>query len=214
MDKDGALRDLKCIKSVFDTLGINFVLAYGTCLGIYRDNDFLPGDDDIDLAVVDELDLKTRKNIGWKLYDLGFQPQEILFNVFGRMEPAEIGYNGDRKTGIIVCQRNVKITIFFFGRKQKCDKHGEEYICIPKLGALTLIATPTRFYKEFDFVRFHKDTYFIPKPVEDYLAFSYKDWKDKTARDHSPTYGEAHPEYLEFMKNMTKTNEATIITKR
>jgi hypothetical protein len=30
------------------------------------------------------------------------------------MSPSAIGYNGDQDTGIIVCERNYKFTIFFF----------------------------------------------------------------------------------------------------
>jgi hypothetical protein len=187
-----AIKDLETIKSVFDKYGVRFLLVYGALLGFYRDGDFLPGDDDVDLAVIDPIDLKTRKAIGWTLYDLGFTPQQIAFNVFGRMEPSEIGYNGDEKSGIIVCQRNFKFTIFFFA-PENCDQHGEEYVCVPKLGAMKLISTPTKFYKKTDTVKIKKTKYLTPSPIKDYLAFTYfNNWKDKTDRRHGHTYGEMH----------------------
>jgi hypothetical protein len=187
-----AIKDLEDIRQVFEKFGVRFLVVYGAVLGFHRDGDFLPGDDDIDLAVIDPIDLKTRKAIGWTLYDLGFSPQEIAFNVFGRMEPSSIGYNGDHETGIIVCQRNFKFTIFFF-KEEVCNQHGPEYVCTPMLGAMKLISSPQRFYDELDTIKINKKKYLVPGPVEDYLAFTYFDnWKDKTDRRHGDTYQTMH----------------------
>ena len=204
---DKKIDDLKIIKKVFDKYNVRFFIVYGTCLGFYRDNNFLPGDEDIDLAIVDKIDFKTRKAIGWALYDLGFEPQAISFNVFGRMEMGEQGYNGNEETGIIVCQKNTKFTIFFF-KEEVCEKHGKEYVCIPKLGAMKLIATPTRFYEKAGTIKIGNERFNVPYPTDEYLEFSYRDWKDKTARDHSPTYLEAHSD--EMIKDLDKKNAATI----
>jgi len=204
------IKDLEQVKEVFDKFNVRLILVYGALLGFYRDGNFLPGDDDIDLAVVDKVPFEIRKKIGWLLYDLGFEPQDIMFNVFGRMEMAEPGYNGDGETGIIVCRRNTNFTIFFFGKEEDCKLHGREYVCIPKLGAMKLIATPVRFYKKLGEIKIGKKKYFTPYPIEDYLEFSYKNWRDKTLRDHSPTYSEAHPEYREYIKNISQKNEAII----
>ena len=209
MEKELAEKDLFLVKKVFDRYKVPFFLAYGTCLGIYRDKDFLPGDDDIDLGVVEKINLKTRKAIGWMLYDLGFKPQEILFNVFGRMEPSEPAYNGDENTGIIVCKNNVKITIFFF-QEEDCKTHGKEMVCVPKLGAVKLIASPSKFYKEFDKVKFKEEQFFIPSPIKDYLEFTYIDWEDPLRRDHGETFNKMHPDYMEMMKDVFKKNEAII----
>jgi len=51
MDKISAFKDLLLIKKLFKKYEIPFFLSYGTCLGAYRDGDFLPDDDDIDLVV-------------------------------------------------------------------------------------------------------------------------------------------------------------------
>lgn len=186
------IKDLETIKEVFDKFGVRFVVVYGALLGFYRDKNFLPGDDDIDLAVIDPIDLKTRKAIGWTLYDLGFQPQPILFNVFGRMEPSEIGYNGDAETGIIVCERNFKFTIFFF-KEVDCELHEREMLCVPKLGAVNLISSPSRFYRKLDTIKIGKNKYLTPAPITDYLSFTYFDnWKDKNDRRHGDTYFMMH----------------------
>lgn len=190
------IKDLEDIKAVFDKFKVRFFLVYGALLGFYRDGNFLPGDDDIDLAVIDPIDFKTRKAIGWSLYHLGFGPQNIAFNVPNamgyEMEPSEVGYNGDAETGIIVCQRNFKFTIFFF-KPEMCDQHGEEYVCVPKLGAMKLISTPTDFYKKPDTIKIGKTRYLTPGSIKTYLSFTYFDnWKDKTDRRHGQTYFEMH----------------------
>ncbi len=192
------IRDLEDIKSVFDKFGVRFFVVYGALLGFHRDGNFLPGDDDIDLAVIDPIDHETRKAIGWTLFDLGFRPSgvlegsEIMFHVYDRMEPLELGYNGDGETGIIVNERNFKFTIFFF-KEEDCPTHGKEYVCTPKLGAVKLISTPTKFYVKPSQIKIGKNKYLTPGPIEDYLDYSYfNNWKDKTDRRHSDTYPEAH----------------------
>jgi hypothetical protein len=210
MENDIAFKNLLVVKSVLDRHKVPFFLAYGTLLGAYRDKDFLPGDDDIDLGVISPIDLRTRKSIGWMLYDLGFKPQEIMFNVFGRMEAAEIGYNGDDKTGIIVCQKDdTKLTIFFY-KHDECDEHGNVMLCIPKLGAMNLIESPIEFYGKLGTIKFKGETFGSPSPIEDYLAFTYEDWKDPMKRDHGKIYSEAHPKYLEYIKDVAKNNQVVL----
>ena len=206
---DKRLDDLQIIKQVFDKYKVRFLVVYGATLGWYRDGNFLPEDDDIDLAVIDPIDLKTRKAIGWTLYDLGFKPQQIMFNVFGRMEIAEMGYNGDDKSGIIVCEKNTKFTIFFFGQPEPCKMHEEEIVCVPKLGSLKLIASPSKFYKKLGEIKIGKQKYLCPAPIEDYLTFTYfNNWKDKTDRRHGHTYFEMHG--IEKLEDINNNNEATI----
>jgi len=205
---ENAILDLKTIKQVFDKFGVRMLVVYGALLGFYRDKNFLPGDDDIDIAVIDKIDLKTRKAIGWALYDLGFKPQPISFNVFGRMEPSEVGYNGDETSGIIVCERNFKFTIFFFTKEEDCPQHGKELVCIPKLGALRLISSPAKFYEKTDTIKIGNVKYLTPSPIKDYLSFTYfNNWKDKTDRRHGLCWNEMHA--VESL-DITNKNEATI----
>lgn len=187
MDK---VKDLETIKAVFDKYNVKLYIVYGALLGLHRDGKLIEHDDDIDLAIIDPIDLKTRKAIGWALFNLGFKPQPISFNVFGVMEPSEPAYNGDEKTGIIVCERNFKFTIFFF-KEEVCDMHGTEYVCTPKLGAMKLISIPKRFFMKPGAVKLNGKKYLTPEIVP-FLEYAYINWKDKNGRDHSPTYSEAH----------------------
>ena len=200
------LKNLQQVQEVFDKFKVRVIVAYGVCLGFHRDGKLLPGDDDIDLVVIDPIDYKTRKDIGWLLYDLGFKTQEGAVNVFGRLEFGELGYNGTEETGIICCEKNIKVTIFFF-KKEKCKVHGDEYVCIPKPSALRLIASPAKFYEKLGTIKVGKNKYLTPSPIEEYLKFTYGDWKDKTLRNHGLTFSEMHPEYLEYIKD--PKNEAS-----
>lgn len=186
------ITDLEEIQAVFDSFGVRCFLVYGALLGFHRDGDFLPGDDDIDLAIIDKPSLEIRKKIGRTLTDLGFKTQPIAFNVFGEMEIVEPGYNGDGETGIIVCERNFKFTLFFF-KAEECATHGLEYVCIPKLGSVKLISTPTKFFTIPGTMKIHKKKYLTPSPIEDYLADTYfNNWKDKTDRRHGLLYNKQH----------------------
>jgi len=189
--KEDRIKDLETIKQVFDKHNVRLFLVYGALLGFYRDGTFLPGDDDIDLCVVDPIDLETRQKIGETLFHLGFLSQEIFFNVNGTMTLQEEKYNGDHKTGIIVCQRNFKFTIFFF-KEVPCEKHDKEYLCVPMAGAKNLISIPSKFFKKSDIIKIGRNKYLTPSPIKDYLEYSYEDWKDKDKRDHSPTWYIAH----------------------
>ncbi len=207
---DKRLEDLELVQKVFDKFGVKLVLVYGAVLGWYRDKAFLPGDEDIDLAVFEDVPYKTRKDIGWKLYELGFNPQPITFNVFGRQELIENGYNGTEKSGIIVCERGIKFTIFFFGAPEECKLHGLEHICVPKMGAVKLIATPAKFYKKLDTLKVGSKKYLVPSPVEEYLDYTYfNNWKDKTDRRHGNVYNEDHPDSPLFIEDINKKTDAT-----
>jgi len=194
MDKISAFKDLLLIKKLFKKYEIPFFLSYGTCLGAYRDGDFLPDDDDIDLVVTKKIDYKTRKDIGWTLYGLGFEPQGVAFNVFNRLEPSEVGYNGDAHSGIIVCERSIHVTIFFFG-EEYCKEHKElEMVCIPKMGAYKLISSPSKFYNKPSTIKFKNEEFFVPSPTEEYLSYTYEDWKNPLKRDHGKLYNQIHSE--------------------
>src|SRR3990167_3228997 len=105
------MKDIKDILATFKACGVPIHLSYGALLGAVRQNDFIPYDDDVDFDVVATPTFQVRKAIGWLMHDLGFEPMDVYFNVFNRMEPNEIGYNGDDKTGIIAMERNFKFSI-------------------------------------------------------------------------------------------------------
>jgi len=193
---EGARKDLEEIKQVFDLFGVRLFLTYGALLGIYRDKNFIKYDDDIDLCIIDEIDYETRKKIGHKLQDIGYGPQPIAFNVYGRLERSEDGYNGDGESGIIVCQKRIRTTLFFF-KRETCPIHGEDYSCFPKYGSGRLIFTPAHFFDNATTLKFKGNTYLTPGPIKEYLAFMYgEDWKKPIKGKHAPQWSQAHPNLI------------------
>lgn len=172
VDKILIVKDIKDILAVFKQFNVNIYLAWGALLGAVREKRIIPWDDDIDLDVIDPIDYKTRKLIGHKLLDLGFIRQPYTFNVFGRMEEAEKGYNGDAESGIIVCERNFHFTIFFH------KKEGDQYNCYPKMGCGRLIGIPAKFYDKPEKIKLYGEKFMSPGPHKEYLAYVYgHDWK-------------------------------------
>lgn len=190
------MKDLLDVLAVFKKHNVRAFLAFGAVLGSQREKDFIKWDDDIDLDVVDTCDYQTRKSIGWMLFDLGFKPQDIGFNVCGRIEPGEIGYNGDEQSGIIVCERNFKFSIFFY-KEVDCPEHGKEMVCIPKYRALKLICTPSYFYDKPGKVKLHGYEFITPTidgSVSKYLEYVYGNWKEPVREGgHAKQYYYLHP---------------------
>lgn len=186
------MKDLKDVMAVFKKFNVRAFLAYGAVLGAVRDGDFIPWDDDIDIDVIDKIDIETRKAIGGTLADLGFKFQPISFNVFGRMELTAVSdnggcaYDGDGDTGIIVCQRNFKFSIFFY------QEEGDEYVCTPKINAKKLISNLKKFYVKPDYVKLHGEKFMTPAPLKEYLTYLYGDWKKPVRDFHAPQYPARH----------------------
>jgi len=184
MHKKLAFKDLIDIKQVLDSKGIQFFIAYGACLGIIREKDFIDYDDDIDIVITQKLTYKQKKEIGWLLHDIGFIVDDnICWNVYGRFEANEGGYNGTEKTGIIASKRNISVSIMFF------YDNGEEWMCIPKRGGIPVLVIPYRFLKEGEWVKFKGEKFLVPSPVKEYLEWTYGDWKTPS-REHAKQYWE------------------------
>lgn len=190
---DVIMKDLNDVMAVFEKFGVRAFLAYGAVLGAVREKDFIKWDDDIDIDIVDEVDFETRKKIGHTLANLGFRTQPIAFNVFGMMEmtACEINggtaYDGDGETGIIVCERNFKFSIFWY------KEEGDEYVCTPKVGGKKLISNLKKFYVKPDYVKLHGKKFLCPAPIKEYLEYMYGDWKTpKRDNAHAPQYTSRH----------------------
>jgi hypothetical protein len=188
MDREMAKKDLLDVKRVLDSKGVQFFLGYGVVLGIVREKDFIKFDDDIDIIIIQKLTYRQRKEIAWALWDIGFtSPDDVVWNVYGRYEMSEGGYNGTEITGIIPCKRNVPVSIMFY------YDNGEEWLCIPKKGGIPVLAVPYKFLEKGEWVKFKGEKFLIPSPKIEYLEFLYgKDWKTPKEGEHAKQYWQIH----------------------
>ncbi len=197
-----ALKDLTTIREIFDAQEIRFVLVWGTCLGFVRDKNFIKWDDDIDLMVPDDVPLKKRIELGKALEDVGFFQQDVLWHnkIKYKWEQSKSGYEGDEKSGIIVMQRHVKITVFFF------EEIGEILRCFPRRDMLPLIDTPKRFFKKFDKIKHKGYAYNIPSPVREYLSSTYSGWEKPDKSEHGKvwTEGKTNQEIKKYIHDKIK----------
>lgn len=193
ISREEARRDLEEIQKVFDKYGVRLFVTYGALLGLVRDGDFIEYDDDIDLCIVDPIDYRTRKAIGHTFLDIGYTPQPIAFRVFGRMENSEPGYNGDDHSGIIVMEKRIRTTLFFFG-EEDCPLHGKCMVCHPKYQSARLISTPSRFFEKPETIKYKGKKYLTPGPQKEYLKYIYgDDWKKPIKGKHARQWNEEHP---------------------
>jgi len=193
-NSENARKDLETIKKIFDRYNVRLLLLYGTCLGAVRDKDFIKHDDDIDLGVIDPIPLETRIAIGKAMENVGFEAQGIFWYIHAKnkLRPTdkdnwrvqEPGYMGNERAGAIVMGRYVKITVFFF------EDNGEEMICVTTPGALPVISSPNKFYKNLSTIKFYGQHYYIPNPVEGYLEYTYKNWREPNETEHGKIWVE------------------------
>ena len=91
---------LFAFKEVADGLGLTWCLFAGTALGLWRDRKYLPGDNDIDVAVVEDMGTL------WEaLDDAGFALGRFCENEDGTMNRHTYYKDGERhptKDGILV----------------------------------------------------------------------------------------------------------------
>ena len=72
MNQEIGRENLLIFKRLADKAGLRFSLAYGTLLGAIREHGFIPHDEDIDLAILQE-DIEIFKNLLWDLREEGFE---------------------------------------------------------------------------------------------------------------------------------------------
>lgn len=184
MNRELARKDLIDIKKALDSKGIKFFLAYGVVLGAIREKDFIEHDDDIDLIITQKLTYKEKKDIGWLLHDIGFQTNsDILWNVYGRFEENQFGYNGTDETGIIAVRRGIPVSVMFF------YDNGKEWMCIPRRGGIPVLTVPYKFLEKGKTIKFKGEKFLIPSPTIEYLEYTYgKDWKTPIEDKHAKQY--------------------------
>jgi len=179
MDKKLAKQVLFIIADILKDLDIQFFLGCGTCLGAYREGDFIERDDDVDLLTKAEelvpkfpLLIKTLKETfkGWEIKE-GHIPlrQTNRMSIFRHGQHWDIAglfLIGDKRWLPHVLQHRVYPAylfdnpdqIDFLGRKFNIPtpvteylelEYGSDYM-IPRLGKFPLRLVPKKLFGNFD----------------------------------------------------------------
>ncbi len=173
-----ARRMLLDTTAILNTGGICYFLDAGALLGLVRDGDLIPWDDDLDLSMpVTELPkfrklyLKLRMR-GWRVTEDSVMPAD-----------GPCWRKGDPRS-IKIRNRN----FLFFGRGRivmdvtLTYKHDGFYW----RGAMGKIwRIPGQYYDRHGFVQYANQQIRVPHQVEQYLAFLYGDWRVPN-KDHDP----------------------------
>lgn len=156
-------RDLLChLADSFENHNIPYFLDHGTLLGIYRDGDILPWDDDIDLSI----------------YEDGFLPCiQLLAQSLDAIKQitnchARVSFQDSRnQTRIIYIQivDNKRKLLFPVSIKTVAFRDGNAY--------QSITYAPEHHFRKHTWHTALNRSFRVPHDVEDYLTFHYGDWK-------------------------------------
>ena len=163
---------LKRITDLFEELGIEYILDFGTLLGVIREKRLLPWDTDLDISI-------TSKDLG-KLIENKRKIEKLGYRVRIRYFEKDIG---PFKKGEI---RIIKVQTRKFGfLKDKgildvfvMKNINEEYSYVVNKKKTSAIKTiPLEYHDNKTLIDFDDKQYSIPENYEQYLEYVYGDWR-------------------------------------
>ncbi len=153
-------KNLLELKELMEEAKIPFCLMDGTCLGAYREKDFIKGDEgDIDIAIPSK-DYDRFLDILPKLIDKGFRKVKPHFIVNNQVE----GCAYERGLNHIDFERmNIK--------------DGKAFNLARRSSGMVAYVYPSSCFETFDKIEFLGKTFNIPHNTEKFLSLRYIDWK-------------------------------------
>lgn len=168
---------LKTAKPILDALGISYWLAYGTCLGAVRDNDFIPWDLDIDLGSTMAIGQEERVKIAQAFGDAGFLALWDMNPMADCWCSLTISTLYDINVKVELHSMNEytsETDLSFLGPSLCFWKTSGDFIEIVPPGC----KFPTRLFANLKEIPFLGDKFYVPNPPEEYLRLCYgRDWR-------------------------------------
>lgn len=157
-EEDGQLI-LETTKKLFDEIGLEFYLAYGTLLGAVRDKGIIPGDEDVDVMVKDETTLYNNLPT---LYEKGLKVVRVV------------------RSGMYSFRINERCYIDVYIIRPLRHSLWSIY-CY----AVNYHAQPKRFFDKIQEISFLGGVYKCPHDPEQLLTWLYGDWRTPTQSHYS-----------------------------
>lgn len=163
---------LRKITDLFDKLEIEYILDFGTLLGVVRENRLLPWDTDLDISITHK-DLEKLIKNKRKLWRLGYRTRVRYFDKdTGPFKKGEVRIIKVQTRKFVVVRDKGILDIFVM---KNID--GEYSYVVKKEGASVLKTIPTEFHDNKTRIEFDNKQYSVPKDYERYLEYVYGDWR-------------------------------------
>ena len=152
IDSVNATDALFKLKKCLDKFNLKFWLVYGTALGFYRDGDFIPWDDDIDIHVLSSEFVPV-------FYDF----RDFLIQ-------------NDFVVRAVHRGKGSKMSLFYKGIKLQIQGI-YDFEKDTSMVQTKLFQYPKRFYENYEVLNYKGEAFKLPGPKDEYLTFCYnKDW--------------------------------------
>jgi len=173
MKEKDVIKNINEIAEILDEMKCHWWLEAGTCLGLYRDNEFIPWDKDIDFGILAE-NISSKEELLY-LFGRALEKDFRIYHTFGYLE------NGFE---VAFFKRGIKVDIFWFYKDKDIRWHSAW-----KNGGRNGLKDQLKYEypaeiienrKEFKF-KGHK--FYLPKETIKYLKTKYgEDWETPKKR--------------------------------